>query len=84
MFDTEQDTTVLGKRGRNSDDDIGRVQDGEDGLIPAADADINQDDSDDDVGPMPLPPGANGGSKRKRRGGSYAYHSMIHRLTTQC
>ncbi|KAG2153096.1 uncharacterized protein EDB93DRAFT_1249010 [Suillus bovinus] len=67
MSDIEQDTTVLGKRGRKSDDDTGRVQDGEDSPMPAADVAINQDDSDDDVGPMPLPAGANGGSKRKRR-----------------
>ncbi|KAG2129450.1 hypothetical protein DEU56DRAFT_817175 [Suillus clintonianus] len=67
MSDTEQDTTVLGKRGRNSDDDPSCVQDGDDGPIPAVDADMNQDDSDDDVGPMPLPAGANGGHKRKRR-----------------
>ncbi|KAG1822732.1 uncharacterized protein BJ212DRAFT_1444982 [Suillus subaureus] len=67
MSDTEQDTTVLGKRDRNSDDDTGRVQDGEDSPMPAVDAEINQDDSDDDVGPMPLPASANGGSKRKRR-----------------
>ncbi|KIK38998.1 hypothetical protein CY34DRAFT_808818 [Suillus luteus UH-Slu-Lm8-n1] len=67
MSDTEQDATVLGKRGRNSDDDTGRMEDDEIGPAPAADTDVNQDDSDDDVGPMPLPAGANGGSKRKRR-----------------
>lgn len=78
MSDTEQDITVLGKRGRNSDDDTGRLQDGEDGPMPAADAAINQDDSDDDVGPMPLPASANGGSKRKRRGESHDYQSMNH------
>jgi peptidylprolyl isomerase domain and WD repeat-containing protein 1 len=77
MSDAEQDTTVLGKRGRNLDDDTGHVQD-EDGPMPAADADINQDDSDDDVGPMPLPAGANGGPKRKRRGWLHTYQSMNH------
>ncbi|KAG1746021.1 uncharacterized protein EDB91DRAFT_1246145 [Suillus paluster] len=68
MSDAEQDTTVLGKRGRHLDDDPEcRVQNDEDGPTPAVDADMNQDDSDDDVGPMPLPAGANGGFKRKRR-----------------
>ncbi|KAG1751126.1 hypothetical protein EDB19DRAFT_1893208 [Suillus lakei] len=49
MSDTEQDTTVLGKRSRNSADDPSHTQDGEDGPMPAADADMNQDDSDEDV-----------------------------------
>lgn len=84
MSDTEQDATVLGKRGRNSDDDTGRMEDDEIGPTPAADTDVNQDDSDDDVGPMPLPAGANGGSKRKRRGRSCAHQSMTRQLTTQC
>lgn len=67
MSDTEQDTSVLGKRGRNLDNGSeARVQDGE-----AADTDMNQDDSDVDVGPMPMPAGANGGPKRKRRGGPH-------------
>ncbi|KAG1824167.1 hypothetical protein EV424DRAFT_1605397 [Suillus variegatus] len=56
---------MLGKRGRNLDDDTARLLDGED-----------EDDSDDDVGPMPLPAGANGGTKRKRRGESYDDQSM--------
>jgi peptidylprolyl isomerase domain and WD repeat-containing protein 1 len=81
MSDKEQDTSVLGKRGRNSDNDD--VQDGEDGPMPAADADINQDDSNVDVGPMPMPAGANGGFKKKRRGGLCiaSYGSSTYLLT---
>ncbi|OAX42832.1 hypothetical protein K503DRAFT_709757 [Rhizopogon vinicolor AM-OR11-026] len=69
MSDTEQDTSVLGKRNRNSNNDSETRddQDGEDGPMPAADTDMNQDDSDVDVGPMPMPAGANGAFKRKRR-----------------
>ncbi|OAX37555.1 hypothetical protein K503DRAFT_771381 [Rhizopogon vinicolor AM-OR11-026] len=52
MSDTEQDTSVLGKRNRNSNNDSETCddQDGEDGPMPAADTDMNQDDSDVDVG----------------------------------
>jgi len=85
MSDTEQDTSVLGKRNRNSNNDSETRddQDGEDGPMPAADTDMNQDDSDVDVGPMPMPAGANGAFKRKRRGRSYitGYESSTYYLT---
>lgn len=65
MSDSEQDASTLGKRARNGPgNDVPR------------DADMNppptaQDDeeSDDDVGPMPMPEGAvNAGAKKKRKG----------------
>jgi len=66
MSDSEQDASVLGKRARN----------GPGADIPE-DTEMNppsgpQDDeeSDDDVGPMPMPEGApeNAGTKKKRKG----------------
>jgi peptidylprolyl isomerase domain and WD repeat-containing protein 1 len=64
MSDTEQDTSVLGKRARNGHDGL----DGEmAGNVPP----VNQeeDDDDEDVGPMPMPAAAaNGAAKKKRKG----------------
>lgn len=71
MSDTEQDTSVLGKRGRGLDNDLETHVQGEGGPTPDANTAINQDDSDEDVGPMPMPAAANGGFKKKRRGESY-------------
>ncbi len=48
---------VLGKRPRGGDDD--KPESAENG-----------DDSDDDVGPMPMPAGEQGGLKKKRKGAS--------------
>ena len=64
MSDTEQDPSVLGKRARNGED-----------AKPDQVMDTTQDvedDSDDDIGPMPMPAGAgdNGGVKKKRKGKS--------------
>lgn len=55
MSDSENESTVLGKRER--DEQLG---------IPPADAD---DQSDEDIGPMPMPSDANGAVKKKRKGG---------------
>ncbi|KAH9065510.1 hypothetical protein EDB87DRAFT_1679972 [Lactarius vividus] len=65
MSDSEQDASVLGKRARNGP-----------GTDVAEDVDMNlpriiqeDEDSDDDVGPMPMPEGApiNTGTKKKRK-----------------
>lgn len=67
MSDSEQNPSVLGKRStRNGEEDtkLDQVMD----IHPDT-----GDDSDDDVGPMPMPAGAgdNGGLKKKRKGMSF-------------
>jgi peptidylprolyl isomerase domain and WD repeat-containing protein 1 len=58
MTDSEQDASVLGKRGR-----VGQANDTETVDVPMV------DDEDDDVGPMPMSAdAANGGVKKKRKG----------------
>lgn len=57
MSDSEHESTVLGKRERDE-------QPG----IPVANAPTNDDESDEDIGPMPVPSGANGAVKKKRKG----------------
>lgn len=67
MSDTE-DSTVLGKRTRNGvipSDETPPV----DGIIQPEGNEGAEDESDDDVGPMPMPAGPqNGGVKKKRKG----------------
>lgn len=57
MSDSENESTVLGKRERDE-------QPG----IPVADASTYDDQSDEDIGPMPIPSDANGTVKKKRKG----------------
>lgn len=63
MSDSERG--VLGKRARQGNDG----KDIDSALQPAAIV-TDEDDSDDDVGPMPMPaePAGNGGAKKKRKG----------------
>ena len=63
--------TVLGKRTRNG-------QDAEDEQKPMSPQDEEMDDSDDDVGPMPLPEGAggNGAVKKKRKGACLILYTL--------
>jgi len=56
-----EDASILGKRER--DEDGFASVDG-----PNSAPDANQDDSDDDVGPMPMPAGVPGTTKKKRKG----------------
>lgn len=67
MFDSEQDTSVLGKRVRNEGQEPQKYQDTETykPIEPATTS--ADDDDDDDVGPMPLPASA-GGMQKKRKG----------------
>ena len=64
MSDSEHDASILGKRARNGPGaDISEDTD----MKPAAAQD--DDESDDDVGPMPMPEGAdNAVTKKKRKG----------------
>ncbi|TFK88196.1 peptidyl-prolyl cis-trans isomerase [Polyporus arcularius HHB13444] len=53
MSDTEQDTSVLGKRSRNGQEvEVGQAEDAERRDPNAMDA---EDEDDEDVGPMPMP-----------------------------
>lgn len=67
MSTSEQDSTILGKRIRGSnellDKDITET-------IAPVEGNEAEDDEDDDVGPMPMPvdAAANGGVKKKRKG----------------
>lgn len=76
MSDNENESSVLGKRVRNGED----TQNGGSGS-PQPDGNVDQavvaeEDSDDDVGPMPLPSGPeNGGVKKKRKGEFHYDHS---------
>lgn len=60
MSDSEQDASVLGKRSREGEN-------GEAVPVEAQESEI-QEDSDEDVGPMPMPAGAEGVMKKKRKG----------------
>ncbi|KAK7677765.1 hypothetical protein QCA50_019317 [Cerrena zonata] len=60
MSDSEQDPSVLGKRARNGEEDTKPDQ----VMNPPQDA---GDDSDDDVGPMPMPAGPGDNGVRKKR-----------------
>ena len=65
MSDSENETTVLGKRERD-----------EQNVAPAADASMHDDEqSDEDVGPMPIPSDANGPTVKKKRKGEYHVYS---------
>lgn len=63
MSDSENEASVLGKRERDE-------QNG----TPTADASMYDDQSDEDIGPMPMPSDANGTMKKKRKG-NYIVHS---------
>lgn len=68
MSDGEQDVTVLGKRARHGEDSQMENPD-TDGPAAGGDPVEVEDDSDDDIGPMPMPAGVeNGGVKKKRKG----------------
>jgi peptidylprolyl isomerase domain and WD repeat-containing protein 1 len=58
MSDSETEATVLGKRERD-----------ERNVAPAPDASTYNDQSDEDIGPMPIPSDATGAVKKKRKGG---------------
>ncbi|KAI6030857.1 hypothetical protein F5J12DRAFT_762754 [Pisolithus orientalis] len=63
MSDASQDdSSVLGKRERDEDEQNGMSDE-----IGPPPADVNQDESDEDVGPMPMPAGAPGTTKKKRK-----------------
>ena len=65
MSDTE-DSKVLGKRTRNGQQADETLVDAE---TKKEDPNGMDEDSDDDVGPMPMPAGQeNGGVKKKRKG----------------
>jgi peptidylprolyl isomerase domain and WD repeat-containing protein 1 len=75
MSDSEQDASVLGKRARNGPEN----DTAEDADMDPPSAAQEDDESDDDVGPMPMPEGAtsNAATKKKRKGtsGIYAHWS---------
>ena len=67
MSDSEHDASILGKRARNGPDaDIS--EDAE--MNPPSAIQEDDDESDDDVGPMPMPEGAAdvAVTKKKRKG----------------
>ena len=69
MSDSEQDASVLGKRTRNGEDS--------EQPPPEAPGHEMEDDSDEDVGPMPMPAGAEGVTKKKRKGKPFLTVSTI-------
>lgn len=65
MSESEADTSVLGKRARHGEDsEMGEAK------AEGSRTDAVDEDSDDDVGPMPMPAevSKNGGAKKKRKG----------------
>jgi peptidylprolyl isomerase domain and WD repeat-containing protein 1 len=58
----EQDVSTLGKRARNN------LGDNEEDLSQPNPQKMTEDESDDEVGPMPAPAGASGTTKKKRKG----------------
>lgn len=67
MSDSEQDNSVLGKRSRN-----GQNSEAE----PAEDHQEMAEDSDEDVGPMPLPAGAEDSIVKKKRKGTLTFRLL--------
>lgn len=67
MSDSEHDASILGKRARNGPD--GDIPEDAEMRLPSATQE-DDDESDDDVGPMPMPEGAadNAVTKKKRKG----------------
>lgn len=67
MSDSEHDASILGKRARNGPD-AETSEDAE--MNPPSAVQEDDDESDDDVGPMPMPEGAaeNTVTKKKRKG----------------
>ena len=61
MSDDKEDPSVLGKRGRNGEGDTESMP--VDEPVPSA----HDEESDDDVGPMPVQDTANGAPKKKRK-----------------
>ena len=66
MSEDEKDTSVLGKRSRQGQENL-KAGDTDISQVPAKEDDA---DDDDDVGPMPMPAEAsgNGAAKKKRKG----------------
>ena len=64
MSDSEQDTSVLGKRVWNGDD---ATQSNDNEATKPAEH-VEEDDDDDEVAPMPMP--VDGAVKKKRKGAS--------------
>lgn len=62
MSDAEQDASVLGKRLRNGEEDP--QSNGNESVNPAEP--IDEDDDDEEIGPMPMP--ADEVVKKKRKG----------------
>lgn len=60
---TETDTSVLGKRVRNNQEELKN-----DHQVASNMSATFDDNDDDDLGPMPMPAGAEGVSKKKRKG----------------
>ena len=79
MSDSERDASVLGKRARNGEGaENDHAEEPERHDPNAMDAD---DDSDDDVGPMPMPAGTEGRVvKKKRKGACSASRSVGSRV----
>jgi len=79
MSDSERDASTLGKRARNGPDaDIS--EDAE--MNPPSAIQEEDDESDDDVGPMPAPEGAtdNSATKKKRKGVFRNYHARLNSM----
>lgn len=57
LSDSENEATVLGKRERDEQNDT-----------PASDTSMYDDQSDEDIGPMPMPSDVNKTVKKKRKG----------------
>ena len=71
MTDTEE--KVLGKRERNEAQEMDIEPSNGSAAVGAKNAGSAEDDSDDDVGPMPMPAGGseNGQTVRKKRKGTF-------------
>ncbi|KAH9922857.1 uncharacterized protein BXZ73DRAFT_91570 [Epithele typhae] len=67
MSDSEREASVLGKRSRNGEDAENGHQVEDDDAEPRPDAMDAVDDSEDDVGPMPMPADVEGRVVKKKR-----------------
>ena len=81
MTDTEE--KVVGKRERNEAQEMDIETSNGSAAAGAKNAGLAEDDSDDDVGPMPMPAGGseNGQTVRKKRKGTFNSLSALYAIS---
>ena len=79
--DESAEPTVLGKRDRNIEQNDEFVVSKSEAMSVSAGGEENGDDSDDDIGPMPMPEDSNEKNVRKKRKGEFSTCLLFRILT---